>query len=82
MRKELYFPPLQIAAQTEALLDRQHELLQRREHLRQSISQEARCPRRDWQADFAWDARALSLLRTVFGLKDYRWVEAQCLIQS
>lgn len=64
---------MQVAAQVEALLDRQRELQHRREHLRQSISQEARCPRRDWHAEFAWDTRALSLLREVFGLKDYRW---------
>ena len=63
----------------EVLLDRQRELQQRREHLRQSISQEARCPRRDWHAEFAWDARALKLLREVFGLKDYRWDAAHSL---
>ncbi|KAK9830588.1 hypothetical protein WJX81_002230 [Elliptochloris bilobata] len=61
-----------VSAQVEALLQRQHELLERREQLRQCISQDARCPRSDWQTEFAWDSKSLALLRETFGLREYR----------
>lgn len=67
-------PASQVQAQVEALLARQQRLQERRDQLRQSISQEARCPRRDWQAEFAWDARALDLLAGLFGLQHFRRV--------
>ena len=69
-------PALQVQAQVEALLARQQRLQERRDQLRQSISQEACCPRRDWQAEFAWDAQALELLAGVFGLKHFRRVNS------
>jgi hypothetical protein len=64
----------QVEAQVEALLARQQRLQERRDQLRQSISQEERCPRRDWQAEFAWDVEALDVLASVFGLRHFRCV--------
>jgi hypothetical protein len=73
---------LQVDAQVEALLARQHRLQERRDQLRQSISQEARCPRRDWQAEFAWDAEALDVLASIFGLRHFRCVASRPVAAS
>ncbi len=67
-----------VQADVQALLRRQEELQERREQLRQAVSQDARCPRRDWQLEFAWDTRALALLRETFGLREYRCVSQHC----
>jgi len=73
---------LQVEAQVEALLARQQRLQERRDQLRQSISQEERCPRRDWQAEFAWDAEALEMLNSVFGLRHFRCVVSHLVTAS
>lgn len=61
------------------LYTRQQYLQQRREQLQQSIQQEARAPKADWQGSFEWDTRALQVLDSTFHLQAFRPLQREVI---
>lgn len=66
---------LQVEAQIQQLCSYQSVLVERKAKLLRQMAAEQRAPKADWlHGSFEWDADAMSVLQSVFGIHTFRSV--------